>query len=243
MIFTKAKTSQEETKREIENRKVSYRAATEGIVLLQNNGVLPLMTKKVALFGPGALMTIKGGTGSGEVKERRVISILDGMLERGYEITSLKWLQEYKKIYDQKYKEFKIAKKKKVNLLNVTGIMGQLAEEFQAPIGNKIERSLETDTCIYVISRQAGEAGDRKLEKGDYYLSDSEFEQIKLCTKYYKKVILIINSGSSIDMKFVDEIKGIGAIIYLSQLGMEGGYALADILDGTVNPSGKLSFA
>ena len=65
MIFTKAKTSQEETKREIENRNISYKAATEGIVLLQNNGVLPLKTKKVALFGPGALMTIKGGTGSG----------------------------------------------------------------------------------------------------------------------------------------------------------------------------------
>ena len=241
MIFTKAKTSQEETRREVENRKISYKAATEGIVLLQNNGVLPLLTKKVALFGPGALMTIKGGTGSGEVKERRVISILDGMLERGYEIISLKWLEDYKKIYDEKYKEFKIAKKKKVNLLNVTGIMGQLAEEFQAPIGNKVERSLETDTCIYVISRQAGEAGDRKLEKGDYYLLDSEYEQIKLCTKYYKKVVLVINSGCSIDMKFVDEIKGIGAIIYLSQPGMEGGYALADVLDGTVNPSGKLA--
>ena len=106
MIYTKAKTSQEETKREIENRKVSYKAAAEGIVLLQNNGVLPLKTKKVALFGPGALMTIKGGTGSGEVKERRVISILDGMLERGYEITSLKWLHDYKKIYDEKYQEF-----------------------------------------------------------------------------------------------------------------------------------------
>ena len=87
MIYTKARYENTESVREIENRKVSYTAATEGVVLLHNNGVLPLQESNVALFGPGAFMTIKGGTGSGEVKERRVISILEGMLERGYSIT------------------------------------------------------------------------------------------------------------------------------------------------------------
>jgi beta-glucosidase len=83
MIYTKARYDNKESIREIENRTVSYLAATEGVVLLHNEGVLPLKSKKIALFGPGALMTIKGGTGSGEVKERRVISVLEGMLDRG----------------------------------------------------------------------------------------------------------------------------------------------------------------
>ena len=240
MIYTRASYKNEETLRELENRKISYEAATEAIVLLKNdNGVLPLKSNKIALFGPGALMTIKGGTGSGEVKERRVISILEGLLDRQYEITSLEWLNEYKEVYDKKYDEFVKEKKKRVNLLDITGIMGQLAEEFQAPIGSDVIKT-DTDTCVYVLSRQAGEAGDRRLEKGDYYLSDNEYSQIKKCREYYKKFILVINAGSSVDLSFVDESK-IDSIIYMSQLGMEGGYALADVLSGVVNPSGKLA--
>ena len=239
MLYTKARYENSENFRELENRKVSYLAATEGVVLLHNNGVLPLKSKKIALFGPGALMTIKGGTGSGEVKERRVISILEGMLDRKYNITTLDWIECYKELYDKKYNDFVKEKRKKVNLLNITGIMGQLAEEFQAPIGEDVYKT-GTDTCVYILSRQAGEAGDRKLEKGDYYLSDNEYEQLKRCSQYYEKFILVINAGSSIDLSFIEDIK-IDAIVYMSQLGMEGGYALADILSGDVNPSGKLA--
>ena len=239
MIYTKARYTQEENDRELKNRHLSYLAATEGVVLLKNDNVLPLKTKKVALFGPGAVMTIKGGTGSGEVKERRVISILDGMLDCGFEITTLDYLENYRNVYYKKYDEFKKMKKRKINLLNIRGIMSQLAEEFQAPAGDEIFKT-DTEICLYVLSRQAGEAGDRKLEKGDYYLSSEEYKQIQDCTKLYEKTILIINAGSSIDMSFVDDLK-IDGILFIAQLGMEGGLAVADILSGKVNPSGKLA--
>ena len=68
-----------ETTLEKENREVSYRAALEGIVLLENDGTLPLSPGKIALYGAGADMTIKGGTGSGEVNERRVVSVKEGL--------------------------------------------------------------------------------------------------------------------------------------------------------------------
>ena len=239
MIYTKAKYENLENNRELENRIISYEAACEGVVLLHNNGVLPLKSKDIALFGPGSYMTIKGGTGSGEVKERRVVSIFEGMRSRGFVIHTIEWISNYQLLYEQKYKEFVKEKKKRINLLNVTGIMGQLAEEFQAPIGEDVYKT-EPDTCIYVLSRQAGEAGDRKLEKGDYYLSDDEFNQLQRCRLYYKNLILIINSGSSIDLSFTEEIE-LDAIIYMSQLGQEGGYAVSDILSGEVNPSGKLA--
>lgn len=241
MLYTKASLTQETNERELRNKEISYRAACEAIVLLHNDGVLPLKEKKIALFGPGATKTIKGGTGSGEVKERHVVNILEGLLNHGFEITSLEWLDEYEKIYSEELAKFNNYKKKQVNIFNVTGIMSQLALEFQAPTGKPVTPSDETDTCIYVLSRQAGEAGDRKLSKGDYYLLDEELEAIKTCATLYKKFILLINAGSSIDMSFVDEVDGINAILYVSQLGMEMGNAVASLLCGKESPSGKLT--
>lgn len=57
-------------------KKLAYKAAVEGIVLLENDGSLPLKAGKIALYGAGAKKTIKGGTGSGEVNERHAVSVL-----------------------------------------------------------------------------------------------------------------------------------------------------------------------
>lgn len=241
MLYTKAKTTPSANQRELRNKEISYKAACEAIVLLHNNGVLPLKNKKIALYGPGATKTIKGGTGSGEVKERYVVNILEGLLNKGFDITTLDYLEKYEKLYNEKLTEFNDHKKKQVNIFKVTEIMSQLAVEFQAPISKIDKPNNDTDTCVYVISRQAGEAGDRKLEKGDYYLSDMEYENIKTCASFYKNFVLVINAGSSIDLSFVDEINGIDAILYISQLGMEMGNAVASVLSGEVNPSGKLT--
>jgi beta-glucosidase-like glycosyl hydrolase len=73
--YTKASPNGAETPRELENRRIAYEAACEGMVLLKNDGTLPLKNKKVALYGPGAARTIKGGTGSGDEQEvaRRLV--------------------------------------------------------------------------------------------------------------------------------------------------------------------------
>ena len=86
-IRNKAAFTDEVTPLEKENAEVSYEAALEGIVLLENDGTLPLVPGKVALYGAGAAMTIKGGTGSGEVNERHAVSILEGMETAGYTVT------------------------------------------------------------------------------------------------------------------------------------------------------------
>lgn len=98
----------------------------------------------------------------------------------------------------------------------------------------------ETDTAIYVLSRQAGEGGDRRCEKGDYLLSDMETESLKLLSRHYKKLILILNCGSVMDLSILEETR-IDAVIFYAQGGMEGGNALADVLTGKVTPSGKLT--
>ena len=244
-LLTKASTSPEVTPRELENQKIAYQAACEGMVLLKNDGALPFRTKKVAVYGPGASMTIKGGTGSGEVNERHSVTILEGMENRGFEITTHDWIADFEKIYREAEDAYKIEKKKRVNFLKFGSIMNMLFDNFRAPVGRPITEAdvtaSDTDSCIYVLSRQAGEGGDRRAEKGDYFLTDEEVEAISFCAEHYEKFLLVINCGSSMDLSFVAEIPGINAILYICQLGMEGGNAFADVISGAVSPSGKLS--
>ena len=100
-LLTKASRSGEMTRREQENLQVAYQAACESMVLLRNDGALPFPTKKIALYGPGASRTVKGGTGSGEVNERRSVTILEGLEDRGFEITTRRWLEEYEPVFLQ----------------------------------------------------------------------------------------------------------------------------------------------
>lgn len=190
-------------------------------------------------------MTIKGGTGSGEVNERKSITILEGLEHRGFEITTRQWLRDFETGYAQALAAYKIEKKKRVNILKFGTIMNMLFDNFRTPAGRAITEedvaASDTDACIYVLSRQAGEGGDRKAEKGDMYLTDEEREAIRFCAAHYDHFVLVINSGSSIDMAFAEEIVGINAILYICQPGTEGGHAFADVVSGAVTPSGKLA--
>lgn len=100
-VRNKAAFTDAETFLEKENKKVSYEAALEGIVLLENDGILPLEPGKIALYGAGADMTIKGGTGSGEVHERHVVSILEGLENAGFTVTTKRWIREYAEEYEK----------------------------------------------------------------------------------------------------------------------------------------------
>ena len=244
-IFTKARRSGAVSQRERDNLQVAYEAACEGIVMLKNDGALPFSTKRVALYGSGISMTIKGGTGSGEVNERHSVSILEGMRDRGFSVASEKWIEDFAVGYDAAKKAYHLEKQKRVNILKVSSIMNMLMENFKTPAGRPITEEdvslSDTDSCIYVVSRQAGEGGDRRAEKGDMFLTDEELEHIRFCAAHYDKFVLAINGGSAIDMAFASEIEGINAILFICQLGTEGGHAFADVISGAVAPSGKLT--
>ena len=136
--YTKASFDGKPNQREIDNRKIAYEAACEGMVLLKNDGTLPLKTKKVALYGPGASMTIKGGTGSGEVNERHSVTVLEGLQNRGFAVTTQKWIDEFKDYYVKAAAEYKIEKRKRVNVLKPNSIMEMLFENFRTPAGPEI---------------------------------------------------------------------------------------------------------
>ena len=239
-IRNKAAFSDEVTALEKENARVACEAALEGIVLLENDGALPLTPGKIALYGAGAGMTIKGGTGSGEVHERHAVTIREGMEAAGFTVTTDHWIDGYEEMY--RVGEAAYTRKFRQGLLKLD-IANIMASPYQYPFGQPVTlgdimRS-DTDTCIYVIARQAGEGADRKLKNFEYSLSDIEKENIALCAASYEKFIVVVNVGSVFDLSFLDEIEGINAVVYFAQQGMEGGRAFADLITGKAVPSAK----
>ena len=240
--------SSEPTVLELKNRELSRVAAREGFVLLKNdNNALPLKNKRIALYGMGARLTVKGGLGSGSVEERYSVNIEDGLKNAGFEITTEKWLDDYDSEYSSTYQEYHDMVEDKVkDLVNPMEII-PIAHSYvyRYPSGRLVTKedieNSNTDTAIYVLMRQAGECNDRKLEKGDYYITDIERENLRILSEAYKNTILVINVGGHIDLSFLDEIKGIDAVVLFVQGGEEGGNALSDVLSGKVNFSGKLS--
>lgn len=149
------------------------RLAGECMVILENDGVLPLKenTKKLALFGTGVRHTIKGGTGSGDVNVRENISIAKGLEEAGFELVTGAWLDRYDQMLAEAQENYL---KKLQQISEETGaptVIVGFEHPFEAPEQPEItaEDVKEADAAIYVISRNSGEGKDRKAEKGDYY--------------------------------------------------------------------------
>ena len=90
----------EDSDRERRHKALARRAAAEGIVLLKNDGILPLTTKKVALYGPGSRRTVKGGSGSGDVHERHSVTIEEGLKNAGFTFPTTLWMDRFEKKYE-----------------------------------------------------------------------------------------------------------------------------------------------
>lgn len=239
-------TSEEISEREQRHRILAREAAEESIVLLKNDGVLPLPTGiPVALFGAGAGLTIKGGTGSGDVNVRHSVSIYDGFTLARVRVTSKDWIEDY----EERYELARQAWKKQI--LDECGgsADGQLffdtytSHAFEMPEGRPIEDTDVQDakTAVYVISRVAGEGSDRHLAQGDYYLTDHELEDLRVLATLVEKIVIVINAGAPIDLTVLEAMPEVKAILFMGQAGEEGGNACARILLGFVNPSAKLT--
>lgn len=224
---------------------ITRQSATEGIVLLKNNGALPwnVEDKKintVALFGVNSYDFLSGGTGSGCVHTPYVVDMVEGLKNAG--ITSSTTLTE---IY-RKYIEFARVKfqadRHPARWYQMEMFGQQKYPEIAISaicINNEVKQA---DAAIVTIGRQAGEGVDREVE-GEFNLSNEERQMIfDVCNTFHasgKPVIVIINSGSVIETASWSGYPD--AIICAWQPGEEGGNSIADIMTGKVNPSGKLT--
>ena len=229
---------------EIQHAALARKAAAEGFVLLKNEAdTLPLKPgKPVALYGAGASRTIKGGTGSGDVNERYSVSIYEGLKNAGLSITTEAWIAAYDRCYDQARAAWKqeILEKAAGGPKGLEFFFAYSTTPFLSPVGDAVVPT-DTDTAIYVLSRVAGEGADRFAAPGDYFLQPEEHQMLADICAVYPRVILLVNTGGVVDLSFLDEFPQIQALLVISQPGMEGGNAVADVLLGKVNPSGKLT--
>ena len=234
------------SERELKNRELAREAAGEGMVLLKNeNHFLPLKEgQKIALFGSGATRTIKGGTGSGDVNERESVSVYQGLVNAGFDITSKEWLTEYEEVYKKARNDWKETILREVEISGARFFQVYSSHAFHLPAGRRVDerdKDEQTDTAVLVISRIAGEGADRTFSVGDYLLTEEEKENVRSICRLFTHVALVLNTGAQIDLSILDEYANIESVIYMVQAGMEGGNALADILLARRAPSGKLT--
>ncbi len=210
----------------------------ECTVLLKSDGTFPLDAPcSLALYGSGARRTIKGGTGSGEVNSRYFVTAEDGLEAAGFDIRTKSWMDSYSAIYKEQKKRFikqlKRAAIRRGTLAIISDMGAVMPEpEYDLPL------DAEADAAIYVLSRISGEGSDRKPVAGDILLTETEKRDILALEKKFSRFMLVLNVGGVVDLTPVMEVRN---ILYLSQLGVETGNILADIVLGKSTPSGKLT--
>lgn len=208
----------------------SARAVSGGVVMLKNDGALPL--KKggtAAVFGRIQLHYYKSGTGSGGmVNVSKVTGITDGLLEAGYRLD-----EELLRIYREWDSEHPFDRGE--------GWGGEPWSQKEMPLTDEIvsRAAAAADTALIVIGRTAGEEMDNKQEKGAFLLSDLEEDMLKRVTSAFSKTVVLLNTAGLIDMSFIDRYP-VSAVMYVWQGGMVGGTGTAAVLTGEVSPSGKL---
>ena len=229
---------------------ITRQSACEGIVLLKNNGILPINTqqstlntkpiKTVSLFGENSYDFLSGGTGSGCVHPPYVVDMLEGLKNVG--ISSSTTLTDiYRKYID--YAKVKFQAERHPAKWYQMEMFGQqkYPEIAISPILINNEAK-SADAAIITIGRQAGEGVDRDIDTEFNLISEEHALITNVCNAFHaagKPVIVIINSGSVIETASWNSYPD--AILCAWQPGMEGGNSIADILTGKVNPSGKLT--
>lgn len=242
--FYPGQTDEQVTPQEEAARQVSRQAAAEGMVLLKNDGALPLRPgARVALLGLGARHPIKGGTGSGDVNSRDVISVDQGLREAGFEVVNTDYLDEYDRIYAENRQKWTDAIVAEAGPERSWGKLYDAHVRMTCPlprIALPEKGWAEAEAVIYVLSRTSGEGADRRDAPGDYYLTAAENDELAALCAWGKPVVVLLNVGGVIDLTFLDTLP-IAGLVLMGQAGCDSGRAAADILSGAVNPSGRLT--
>lgn len=223
------------------HRELSKEAAKEGMVLLKNEkGLLPLENgSRVALFGKASFDYVKGGGGSGDVTVEYIVNLYEGM----------KNLSDRVHIYEDLASFYR----KNVKHQYAAGIEPGMTTEPELP--DELCRGARNfaDTAVITICRFSGEGWDRKssydkdekkdsiFDEGDFYLTHAEKAMVQKVKQYFDRIIVVLNVGGMVDTDWFKDDAQISSVLMAWQDGMEGGNAMAELLCGIGNPSGKLS--
>jgi len=216
---------------------VTRQSALEGMVLLENKGVLPLKdVKNVAVFGCTSFAFIAGGTGSGNVNRAYTVSLLDGLKNAGFNVDESK-----KDVYLQHIADEEAAFKASLPDDGLSAFYPVPRPSELIPSAFELAKSaLTNDVAIITFGRNSGEFFDRT--SSDFSLNDGERQLLNRVTLAFhalgKKVVVVLNIGGVIETASWKNIPD--AILLAWQAGQEGGNSVTDILTGAKSPSGKL---
>lgn len=214
-----------------EHYRTAYEVATEGIVLLKNGigkkqpALLPIPQgkyKRILVVGDNATRNLMLGGGSSELKVQRVVSPLDGIKAKFGENV----------VYAQGYTSGR-------PMYGRADVIPQTTVDSLR--NDAVEKAMNADLVIFVGGLNKNHFQD--CEGGDrlsYGLPFGQNELIEALLKVNKNLVAVIVSGNAVEMPWVREVP---SIIQSWYLGSVGGEALADVLSGDVNPSGKLPFS
>lgn len=211
--------------------KLLQKVACEGTVLLKNDGVLPFSADEtISVFGRVQLDWFYVGYGSGgDVNAPYRVNLIDGLKNEGVRIND-----ELAAIYSAWCEDHPADH-------GVWGKWPRYLEEMPLDEGLVTEAARYSDCAVVVIGRAAGEDLENIAEKGSYFLTDDEKEMLTLVTDIFPKTAVILNIGGVMDVSWIASLKGRIALLIPWQGGMESGDALASILSGKEEPSGRLA--
>ena len=217
---------------------ITRNSAAEGMVLLKNDAAtLPLAggLQNIALFGITSYDFIAGGTGSGDVNKAYIVDLQQGLQNAGLGVQP-----KIKAVYD-KFRAYEAEKLEEINKQR-GWYLGPLRPSEPVIDNSFIDfRAQDSEVAIITFGRNSGEGNDRRIS-GDFELSDAERALLTNVTRAFhakgKKVIVILNVGGVIETASWKHLPD--AILLAWQAGQEGGNTVADVLKGSVNPSGRL---
>lgn len=204
-----AATDSKVSEREERNMARARTIASQGMVLLENNGVLPLSGKagRIALYGNGARHTVKGGTGSGDVNSRSVVNVEQGLEAAGFTVTTREWLDRYDAALEEAQESYYASIRSRIAEQGEDAIMLIFEEPFGeppvVPVTDEDIRQSDTDTAVYVLARNSGEGKDRRAAEGDFLLHEAEKAAVAKLAESYGRVIVVLNVGGVIDTGFL----------------------------------------
>lgn len=211
--------------------KAALAAAREGNVLLINrNAALPLSYReKVAYFGRGQNHYLICGTGSGITKPFYYSNIIDYLPDLGIDLDE-KVISFYKQFetespYEGTMQDWAPPTSQKEPLLS---------EDFVASAASRV------NTAIVQINRVSGEGRDVEPGRGEFMLSETELNNLRLLRKNFAKLVIITNISGLMDFGEITDIKP-DALLLAWCGGIEGARAVAETLVGAINPSGHLT--
>lgn len=214
-------------------KQVNVAIQEEGSVLLKNDGALPMASgAKVSLFSYSSANIVYGGSGSGSIDTSKAPTLKAALEDAGFQVNNTLW--DY----------YSGLEKPEVEASDdiTPGFSAEVFEPSPADFPADVKASCGdyNDAAIVVLSRAGGEGSDLNVQSQYLELQNSERELLDYVQQNFSKVIVLLNSSNALAMDWVDDYN-IDSILWIGGPGQEGLHGVANILNGTVSPSGKLA--